>query len=391
MTHRCNLACSYCYALPEAASAAARDMSEAVIDAALALATREAKTNARGFFTVTFFGGEPLLRRDLVERGARVARELAAEAGLELSLRVCTNGLLLDDGALAFCVDNELALSLSLDGVREAHDAHRVFADGRGSYEATMARLPAILERLPYTTVQVVVTPATAHLLADSVALLLDQGVRYLLTTLDYTAAWTPETMGALASSYDDVAKLYESRTLAEQKFYLSCLDAKISSWTKGPVQRHERCAAGQGQISVAPSGRIYPCVQFVGDDGGPRAAAQGFREHRWALGHVLEGGFDAERRASLHAADQREREGCGDCALASRCNNWCACLNWQTTGEIDRVSPLQCTHEKLLLGAADRAASRLYKQRAPLFLRKHYDDAHPLLSYLEDLVEGEP
>jgi uncharacterized protein len=390
LTHRCNLACSYCYALPESAATASRDMSEAVIDAAVALAAGEAQASARGFFTVTFFGGEPLLRRDLVEHGLQSAQRCAAEAGLELSARICTNGLLLDDAALDFCVEHELAVSLSLDGVREAHDAHRVFADGRGSYEATMARLPAILERLPYTTVQLVVTPVTAHLLADSVALLLDQGVRYVLTTLDYTASWTPETMGALATSYDAVATLYEQRTLAEQKFYLACLDAKISSRTKGPVRQHERCTAGQGQVSVAPSGRIYPCVQFVGDDGGLGCDASGYRAQRWALGHVLEGGFDVERRAALAAADGREREGCDGCALAQRCNNWCACLNWQTTGEVDQVSPLQCTHEKLLLGAADRAASQLYKKRAPLFLRKHYDDAHPLLSYLEDMVEGD-
>lgn len=377
LTHRCNLACRYCYAAVEAAAVGqARDMSEAVLEAAIALAVAE--SSQRGYLTVTYFGGEPFLRRDLMERGIQYTRQRAEAAGLESSHRVCTNGVLLDDAALDFCEANDLALSVSLDGIREAHDAHRVFADGRGSFAQIFERLPEVLRRLPYTTVQLVSTPETAEHLPDSVRMLLDLGVRYILTTLDYTAAWTPETMGVLAAAYDAVARIYEQRTVDTQKFYLSCFDAKISTWTKGPSRPHERCRAGVGQISVAPSGRIYPCVQFVGDD----------RDHRWALGHVLAQGFDLERRAAIAAAGRGTSEACGDCALAERCNNWCACLNWQTTGELDQISPLQCTHERVVLGAADKAAGRLYKKRAPLFLRKHYDEAHPFLSYLEDLED---
>jgi len=65
----------------------------------------------------------------------------------------------------------------------------------------------------------------------------------------------------------------------------------------------------------------------------------------------------------------------------------YCGCLNWQTTGSINGISPVLCRYEQMLLPIADRVGEVLYKKRDPLFLHKHYNSAYPVLSLLEDTL----
>jgi len=160
-----------------------------------------------------------------------------------------------------------------------------------------------------------------------------------------------------------------------EEKFYLSPFEVKISSHINQLTYCHERCELGKKQISVAPDGRLYPCVQFVGDES-------------FAIGTV-EGGIDETRREALYSRNEEEKQTCADCAIRSRCNHYCGCLNRQATGSIDRVSPALCAHERLLLPIADRLAERLYKKRNAMFIQKQYNEFYPILSLVEDRTKG--
>ena len=72
-------------------------------------------------------------------------------------------------------------------------------------------------------------------------------------------------------------------------------------------------------------------------------------------------------------------------CAIRRRCNNTCGCLNWQTTGAANQVSPVLCRYEQMLVPIADRIGETLYAEENALFLHKHYNTAYPVLSFIED------
>jgi uncharacterized protein len=128
--------------------------------------------------------------------------------------------------------------------------------------------------------------------------------------------------------------------------------------------------------VSVAPSGNLYPCVQFVHDD----------RDPSQLLGDVFEG-FDQEKRSRFVAAAGEGSASCRGCALNGRCNNRCACLNIQTTGRPNQVSPILCEYERLVTPIADRLASRLFRERAPGFMNKHYNCLYPYLALLDGVA----
>lgn len=93
---------------------------------------------------VIFHGGEPLL----IGYSALVdfARRLRAAAGtdVEVDIGLQTNGLILSDEALDAFEAERIAVSLSMDGPRDAHDRHRTTRKGRSSFD----RVEAALERL---------------------------------------------------------------------------------------------------------------------------------------------------------------------------------------------------------------------------------------------------
>ena len=100
-----------------------------------------------------------------------------------------------------------------------------------------------------------------------------------------------------------------------------------------------------------------------------------------------IKSGFDAAAQADILCCSEADKPECGGCALKPRCISWCACINWQTTGHVNRASPIVCEHDRMLMPIVDRVANRLWKRRSPLFIHKHYNPAFPALAFAEEVV----
>lgn len=371
LTAACNMACSYCYAPPHPCPG----MSEATGRKALEFAAKTTKESCG----IVFFGGEPLLHKKLIRHLVGHGREMERYRAGRFHFKLTTNGLLLDEEFLAFSSEQDVLIAMSFDGIREAHDSHRRLSDGRPSFDLLYPKLRMLLAAKPYSSIMMVVNPETAQYLCDSVAFLLDENCRYIIISLNYAAPWEEKDFRVLAKQLDRLADLYVKWTEEERKFYLSPFEVKLSSHINQHCFRKERCELAQRQISVDPEGYLYPCVQFA--KAGPQS--------EWCIGS-LDDGIDEAARQRLYAISQEEKAFCRECAIRERCNNSCGCLNWQTTGEINGVSPVLCRYEQLLVPLADRIGEKLYRKRNPLFLHKQYNAAYPVLSLLEDAMKDD-
>lgn len=365
LTAACNFRCRYCYAEDKTGSPMSFDTAKAAIDLALRHQTPDQSLG------IIFFGGEPLLRRDLIGQIMRHTKELSAATGKHFHYKIATNGSLLDEEFLTDELTREIFVAMSLDGVQTAHDMHRIGLSGEGTFAKLEKTAALLLKHKPYSPVMAVVNPDTVPFYADSVRFLFELGFRYLIFSLNYAAPWTEKDMDRLARQYEKIGHWYEAETLKESKFYFSPFEVKIGSHVRPGSCAKERCELGQTQISVAPDGGLYPCVQFVGDP-------------EFCIGDVRSG-LDETRRRAIYQMSNQEENVCAGCAVRHRCNHFCGCLNRQSTGSIQRVSPVLCAHERILIPAADRVAERLFKQRSALFVQKHYNDYFPLISLAED------
>jgi uncharacterized protein len=356
VTGNCNLRCRYCYVNEKTSARMSPEVARAGVELAAA--------NAEKKFTVSFMGGEPLLEFDLIRGTVEHAERVAQERGIAVSFRLTTNGLLFDDERLAWCRRHRVLFALSLDGDAKSHDANRVTAGGQGSHARLMERLESIRKHALVLIVIAVVTPRTASNLPNAVGFLLGRGVDKIILAPDFGGEWDRATLRDLRRGYAAIAEEYLARHRRGEEVYFSPFDEKIRTHALGPIRRGVVCDMGANSFSVAPSGEIYPCVQFVKPE----------TDLRFRIGDVRTG-FEAERRRALVELNRRPRPKCEGCDLEGRCSNWCGCVNHRTTGDVLEVPPFLCEHERMLLPIADRVGNVLYAERNAVFLRKFYQD----------------
>jgi uncharacterized protein len=149
---RCNLSCDYCY-MYEMADQSWRDRPRAMSAEIVELTARRIAEHARSHqldqVTLILHGGEPLLAgRDLITRLIETTRQ---EAGPQTTVHtsIQTNAIGLSAAYLRLFDELGVRVGVSIDGDAIAHDRHRRFPSGRGSYAAVSASLNQ-LRRFPH-------------------------------------------------------------------------------------------------------------------------------------------------------------------------------------------------------------------------------------------------
>ena len=129
-TEACNLRCTYCYE----AFAHGR-MPPPVVEALKRFMTRRAPELDR--LELGWFGGEPLLARDVIDRVMLHARTLAgAHPGLHLQAEMTTNAYTLTRSVFERLVELGITMfQISFDGPKTWHDRKRRRPDGGATYD----------------------------------------------------------------------------------------------------------------------------------------------------------------------------------------------------------------------------------------------------------------
>lgn len=127
-TLRCNLRCVYCFE-----EHLDLDMDEETQSRLLRFI--EGKLQAKRGLYVSWFGGEPLLRLDLIRSmSARILR-LCEESKSEFSAQITSNGFLLTRPVAEELVELCVRFAqITLDGPQGTHDSRRVLPSGAGTY-----------------------------------------------------------------------------------------------------------------------------------------------------------------------------------------------------------------------------------------------------------------
>ena len=120
VVQKCNLGCTYCYAQEGEFGAQPAHMSQETAFASVDRLFNEVSAGER--VNLAFMGGEPMLNRSLVRRATEYAVRTAEERGAQVGFSITTNGTLLTADDAAFFERYAFAVTVSLDGVGEAHD-----------------------------------------------------------------------------------------------------------------------------------------------------------------------------------------------------------------------------------------------------------------------------
>jgi uncharacterized protein len=358
LDHQCNLRCTYCYN----GDKFTRRMSVETLRKAIDLGLGSHPDH----LDVSFFGGEPLIHPDLVREAIEYAERAAAAVRPRpptVRFIMNTNGTLLDDEAIALMSPPRAFVAfVSLDGPREVHDRHRVHAGGRGSFDDVMAGIGRLrAASIPFQILAVVGT-STAASLGETARVAVPTGATKTILAPNFRDEWTDESIGVLRAGLRDVGDAWMELFRAGRAVPIEPLHGKILTHLKGGIPCPSRCLLGGTELTVTPTGRVYPCAQMVGEDRGDGLV----------IGHV-DTGLDRAALATMQAAKDRVEQTCAPCALRDRCQSHCGCRHVALTGKLGEITAALCEVEAAFIDEADRVAETLYADRCEAFVDYYY------------------
>jgi uncharacterized protein len=314
IAQKCNLGCTYCYAQQGEFGGTAKNMTREVAQQAVELLVNGAKPGSR--LNLAFLGGEPLANRALLQETTRRAASLAAARGVTLGFSITTNGTLLTEPDADFFEEFGFAVTVSLDGPRDAHDAQRPFKSGRGSFDRIVRNLAPMFARqhCMQVTARVTVTPGNMMLRRT-----LDEFVEMGFHTVGFSPMLASpngqgelerEDLEVMLGEMIDCGREFERRTLAGEPYPFANMLNALREIERG-THRPYPCGAGAGYFGVSAEGDLAACHRFVGDKEG-------------AMGSLTTGVNITRRSEWLRDRHVHRQEPCSRCWARYLCGGGC-------------------------------------------------------------------
>ena len=289
VAQKCNLGCTYCYAQEGSFGQEPRSMEHKIALDAVRLLFADARSGEK--VNLTFLGGEPLLNRNLIRECTELGQSLSAASDVRICFSITTNGTLLSVEDGVFFEEHGFAVTVSLDGVGEIHDALRSYRGGQASYAKIIANVRPLLEmqRRMQVSARVTVTPRNLRL-RETLDELLGLGFHSVGFSPMLHAPSGREEMHAsdlqkMLEQMIDCGEEFERRTIGGERYAFANIATAIQEIHKG-THRPYPCGAGGGYFGVSAEGGLYACHRFVEDDkalfGDVRTGVSADTQARW-------------------------------------------------------------------------------------------------------------
>ena len=275
VTSKCNLACTYCYEYGEdrivEASRKPRFMNEET--ARQSVDFMFAESGDSPVVHLTFFGGETLLNFKVLRSALSYAKERAATLGKTVDTSLTTNATLLREEIIDWIVENDVGVTVSMDGGREQQDKFRVFNNGMGSYDVVLPNIRMLLERHRRRPVGARVTLTKQNLDVESIYRHLrdeigfwEVGFAPVTTSWQRDYAIQEDGFDAMLAQFQRLAHEFLQYALTGKHHGFSNVRDTLEEIHKGMSKAYP-CGAGLGLMGVATDGDVALCHRFAGSD----------------------------------------------------------------------------------------------------------------------------
>ncbi len=351
LTHECNLSCKYCYGGKKDYRSMSFETAKKITDYIFEITPDGQKIE------FNFFGGEPLLQFDLLQRVVEYIRKKASAADNTVSLGITSNGTLLTSEILNYLKNEGITLSISIDGPEHIHNLNRRFSNGRSSFETVEDGLKLAVDLHDLLQVNAVFSPETVGFLEEIVNYFTDIGVNVIHLNPNISSSWENITFDTLLDSYMRIASVYINSYSEDREMAVNLIDSKIIILIKGGYELIDICGMGKTEWGFSTTGNAYPCERLIGEDDGKTLC----------LGNI-HSGIEVTKQCTLLKEKGNRNEECIDCELKKYCMNWCGCTNFHMTGSINYTGRFMCLSEQAAIHSARHVLVDLNKKNNDLF-----------------------
>ena len=367
-TLQCNFACDYC--LQGDHDEYNKSVTKMSLDTASGLCdwlVERLDTVKPGKLVLTFFGGEPLLNLEVLYAISERAYAATKERGLEVSINIITNGLLLTPEIVDRL--NPLGLNgvkVTLDGDRETHDRMRPLRGGQATFDKIVDNIRHVADRCSiaiggnFDEDSVESYPALLDFLKEQS--FADSLVKVAFKPIISTTP-TPQAGGLIPlTAVDQSGKPLGGgcMTVAGSGGGSPCdschfLDEKMSFLREETRQRGFPTLDG---VHMGPCEIHMKHAYTVGTDGSLFACPGFATEASQSVGHI-----ERQHHAQEFRTDAAQRfdalspwQHCGDCSFIPVCGGGCSVASHNEQGDMNLPSCHKSSFESALVSMAHDA-----------------------------------
>jgi uncharacterized protein len=261
----CNLNCPYCFAQTDGGFHFG-NFTKKDIDRIAAFLV-EKNTDEQVPFTIIFFGGEPLLKFDIMQYTVQHFKEKYPHRKVRYS--ITTNGTLINEEIIRFLKKNNVAVLLSLDGPENEFNV-RDFKTGGNSTSTVLKNIELLKQ----------------HNVPFEIRATLVNTNPYVVETCDFfekleiqfTAVFAYESenknhhfdqydesvLESIKKQMDDLLLYYVEKMKNNQPIYNKWFDIILGDAFRFRLKQQNACGAGINFFSITANGDIFSCSYFI-------------------------------------------------------------------------------------------------------------------------------
>lgn len=331
----CNLNCDYCFYRSSASGSLHKreNMKFSVAKEALEQFKEITKNNIKGddyWQQITFYGGEPLLNKELLYNVIPYSRHLFDS---DTSLVINTNATLLDNNDIHLFKENNVELQVSLDGDEEKHNLHRKTHLGEPTYKIVINNMKRLLNSGVKVLPMITANDDNLDNFSERIYKIVkelgvdDYAVNVLISnSFNSSDSYAEKLAEEMLKAYEEYGKIASDYAFVELYNRLIGEDKAISKNSCGATRK----------ITVFPNGNIYACqaMEKLGVNNMGTLQNDYISNANW---------FEWRNRSRF---DNNE---CLNCASVISCGGGCATGSYNCSQSICGIDKNNCEYTKHL------------------------------------------
>ncbi|MEA1994447.1 MAG: radical SAM protein [Euryarchaeota archaeon] len=318
LTTRCNFNCIYCYE-----DKTPLDMTWRTAEKCIDFIEDRVKETGQKNVNISPYGGEPLLKFDLIKRILNTLRERLPDT--EITTSIITNGSLLTEERAEFLRGyNCKFVQITIDGPKRVHDKRRPYKNGSSSFEDVVRGLKVALDNIERVSLRINVDKNNVKHVQDFLEYLNSNNINK--PNMNVSFGKTHATTKASMSYKKHCIPLHE---WGKEFIKLFKLSQEMGFKSILPLPRFLYCRAYiKNDLMFNPDGNLVPCLEAAGNC-----------PEEFIVGNIFDDPVYNSNADKFFKRSPLDFEKCRNCDIIAFCGGGCIPFAYAENDTLNSVS----------------------------------------------------
>jgi len=346
LTEACNLACDYCFTWSKhKQKSITEEMAKKIIDWWVP------QTDDTQFNQLSFWGGEPLLKWNLLKKLIHYTNDLCKKLERKPMNEFggTTNGILYTPDKVEWCLENKTLFLVSLDGIQPVHDKHRILPSGEGSWSIIDKNLREAKKIAPQQKIRASLSDDTIEYFFENIQYFVeDLGLTDLAFSPVFENEWSQKSLDILEEQFDLTINYVIKKAKEGTNITLKHLNDEAHQPKEGRTPQNP-CGAGSAYTGWSIDGFMFPCHRFNKHGLTTKERSKLPTIIARPKGDTFEYCNEEWRNEFINWKNNVPNQ-CLKCDIFDKsvCNGGCYAVNWDLTGSLNKQADSVCNFNKV-------------------------------------------